>query len=166
MADKRITDVDYVDSLDSNESFFVNKNNAIKQINKSDIVFGISNGGTGAVTADEARVNLGATNEAYVNAQIKAAKDYAVLVADEKVEAAKAKPSIITLVSDGWVDNKQTISIENVTENSIVFISPNVTSHASYCESNTRCITQEYGSLTFQCEYIPSVNLVVNVVIM
>lgn len=59
MANKRITDVDYINSLDSNESFFVNHNNTIKQVNKSNMVFGIANGGTGATTAAAARSNLG-----------------------------------------------------------------------------------------------------------
>lgn len=61
MANKRITDVDVVSSLNSNESFFINQNNAIKQINKNNIVFGVNNGGTGATTAEEARKNLGVT---------------------------------------------------------------------------------------------------------
>lgn len=59
MADKRITDVDFISSLASDESFFVNQNNTLKQINKSDIIFNIANGGTGATTAAEALVNLG-----------------------------------------------------------------------------------------------------------
>lgn len=60
MADKRITDVDFIDSLNSDESFFVNKNNTIKQINKGNITFDIVNGGTGANNAEDARANLGA----------------------------------------------------------------------------------------------------------
>lgn len=59
MANKRITDVDYIDSLNSNESFFVNQNNTIRQINKSDVVFGVVNGGTGANNVADARTNLG-----------------------------------------------------------------------------------------------------------
>lgn len=42
MANKRITDVDFLDSLNSNESFFVNHNNSIRQVNKSNIVFDIN----------------------------------------------------------------------------------------------------------------------------
>ena len=59
MANKRITDVDFLESLNSDESFFVNQNNAIKQINKSNLVFDIVNGGTGANNASGARTNLG-----------------------------------------------------------------------------------------------------------
>ena len=62
MANKRITDVDFIESLNSDESFFVNQNSTIKQINKSDIVFGITNGGTGATTIAGARDNLGLGN--------------------------------------------------------------------------------------------------------
>lgn len=64
MANKRITDVDYIDSLTSDESFFVNQNNSIRQINKSNIVFEVVNGGTGASDVSEARKNLGLGNVA------------------------------------------------------------------------------------------------------
>lgn len=59
MANKRITDVDFIDSLNSNESFFVNQNSSIKQISKADVVFGINNGGTGATDAATALKNFG-----------------------------------------------------------------------------------------------------------
>lgn len=58
MANKRITDVDYVDLLDSGESFFINKNNTIKQINKANIIFNIANGGTGSNDGAEGLANL------------------------------------------------------------------------------------------------------------
>ena len=61
MANKRITDVDFIESLNSGESFFVNQNNILKQINKSDVVFDIVNGGTGATTVEDAQDNLGIT---------------------------------------------------------------------------------------------------------
>lgn len=67
MTTKRITDVDFLEKLDSNESFFVNKNNSIRQINKSNVVFDIVNGGTGATDAATARVNLGAASVDSVN---------------------------------------------------------------------------------------------------
>ena len=38
MADKRIVDVDFLDEMDNDASFFINQNNALKQINKSDAI--------------------------------------------------------------------------------------------------------------------------------
>ena len=58
MANKRITDVDFAESLNSNESFFINQNNSIKQISRNNVLFGIANGGTGATTIEDARANL------------------------------------------------------------------------------------------------------------
>lgn len=59
MADKRITDVDFIESLANDESFFVNQNNTLKQINKGNVVFDIANGGTGANNAVSALQNFG-----------------------------------------------------------------------------------------------------------
>ena len=58
MAKKRITDVSFSELLNDNDSLFINQNNSIKQINKSSILFGITNGGTGASTLEEAKKNL------------------------------------------------------------------------------------------------------------
>ena len=70
MANKRITDVDFLSSLSGDESFFVNQNNAIKQINKNDIVFGIASGGTGANTIVDARKNLEVYSKSEVDSAI------------------------------------------------------------------------------------------------
>lgn len=70
MANKRITDVDYLESLNSDESFFINQNNTLKQINKSNVVFDVVNGGTGATTAEEALANLGAASKTEVDEMI------------------------------------------------------------------------------------------------
>lgn len=59
MANKRITSVDFLDSLNDDDSLFVNQKNTLKQINKSNVIFDIANGGTGATDAATARTNLG-----------------------------------------------------------------------------------------------------------
>lgn len=59
MANKRITEVDSIDSLNSNDSLFINHNNTIRQVSKSNVVFDVANGGTGATNAADARANLG-----------------------------------------------------------------------------------------------------------
>lgn len=139
MAEKRITDVDFVESLDSNESFLVNKNNSLKQINKGNIVFGIANGGTDATTADEARKNLGAIT---------------------------MNPTTVELKADGWVDNEQAVNASGVTANNPVFISPEPSedNFAAYTECGVRCIDQAEGILIFSCKEVPSITIAVNVV--
>ena len=144
MANKRITDVDFVDSLNSNESFFINQNNAIKQINKENVVFGVANGGTGATTANEARINLGAITMDSMTVQ---------------------------LLPDGWTDNQQIVSASIVPANdikNIVIISPDseTDNYSAYTECNVRCIAQDEGILTFLCSETPSITLTVNVAVL
>ena len=140
MANKRITDVDFVDSLNSNESFFINQNNAIKQINKENVVFGVANGGTGATTVDEARANLGAISMENVTVQ---------------------------LTPDGWTDNRQIVSVNGVTANNMVIVSPDsaTDNYSAYTECNVRCVTQAEGILTFLCGEVPSITLYINVAV-
>lgn len=140
MAEKRITDVDFVDSLDNNESFFVNQNNTLKQINKNNITFGIQNGGTGATTAEEARINLGA-----------------ITVFNTTVE----------LASDGWSDNKQIVGVNNVSVNNMVIVTPDsaTDNYTTYNECGIRCIEQAEGVLAFICEEVPNAIITVNIAV-
>lgn len=58
MATKRITEVNHTELLNDNDSLFINQNDSLKQIKKSDILFGISNGGTGANNLEGIKKNL------------------------------------------------------------------------------------------------------------
>lgn len=140
MADKRITDVDIIESLDSNESFFVNKNNSIKQIKKEDIIFGIVNGGTGATNAVEARKNLGA-----------------ISITNYVVELSTGK----------WTNNEQTASVGEATTDNTVIVAPEASTnnYKTYSECGIRCTAQEKGILTFSCEEVPTINIFVNVAV-
>lgn len=71
----------------------------------------------------------------------------------------------VTLTVEGWASNSQTVSVSGVTANNLVIVSPDPGSHASYGEASVRCVAQEAGKLTFACESVPAVPLVVNVVI-
>lgn len=140
MANKRITDVDFVDSLNSNESFFINQNNAIKQINKEDVVFNVANGGTGATTVDEARKNLGAIT---------------------------MNNAAVQLLPDGWSDNQQIVSVSGVAADNMVIVSPDSSTdnYVAYTECNVRCVAQAEGILTFLCDEVPSITLIVNIAV-
>lgn len=142
--EKRITDVDFLDSLNGDESFFVNQNSSIKQINRSNILlgvtFGIENGGTGATTAKDARANLGAVS---------------------------INTSTVELLVDGWSDNIQTVKASNVTANNIVFVAPEESkdNYETYGKCNIRCSAQADGYLTFECKKVPDIKIVVNIAV-
>lgn len=159
MADKRITDVDFLDSLNGDESFFVNQNNSIKQINKNNVVFGVINGGTGATDGEDACANIGAARVEYVDEQINKVETYI----NEQIESANTKTTTISLFSDGWSENKQTVDVDIITENNIVLVSPSTASYIAYIENEIRCVAQGDKILTFQCESTPSMTLTVNI---
>ena len=165
MATKRITDVDYIHSLNGNESFFINQNSSIKQINKRNIVFGINNGGTGATSVAGARNALGLGNT-----------DGALPIANggtgaTTAEEARVNLGIIAMTStqvrlDGWDDNQKIVSVNGVTANNTVFVSPesNTDGYKAYAKCNVRCISQATNTLTFICDKIPDIPITVNVV--
>lgn len=177
MIDKKITDVDFIDSLDSNESFFVNKNSAIKQINKSNIIFGINNGGTGATTAEEARENLGAVSSAEF-ASVNEGLDGHILntenphmVTTEQIGAlptSSIMSTTFTISVDDWNGGLEytKTGLAGVTSSNIVIISSIPTSYTVWGDYKIRAAAQNEDCLTFVCEETPEESVGVNVVIL
>ena len=71
----------------------------------------------------------------------------------------------ITLLSNNWSNNNQTVVFDGLTLTSFVFISP-VGNPSAYAEAGIYCSAQGVGSLTFSCENTPSADIEVNVFVM
>lgn len=61
---------------------------------------------------------------------------------------------------------EQTVNVTGVTIDSVVYVSPIPTDANEYAECNTMGIGQSAGTLTFQCDVVPSNDLTVNVVLL
>ena len=72
-----------------------------------------------------------------------------------------------TLAATAWVNNTQTITVNGVTKDNIIFPSPQPDdiNYNAYIDSEIRCIAQDTDKLTFTCGSIPAINIVVNVAI-
>lgn len=99
----------------------------------------ISNGGTGATTAADARANIGAVNMV---------------------------TKTITLSASNWSNDTQTVNVSGVTANNTIIVSYNPNSYEAYSDAAIRCIEQGNGMLTFSCESTPSIDVSANVVIL
>lgn len=69
----------------------------------------------------------------------------------------------VTLTTEGWASNSQTVSVSGVTASNLVIVSPEPSSYAAYGEAGVRCTAQSSGKLTFACNDVPSVALTVNI---
>lgn len=92
------------------------------------------------------------------------------MLADDVTPSALgcAVPSVAktaTLSSGGWSSKTQTVSVSGVTASNHLVIAPAAASYVAYAESMVRCTAQASGSLTFQCEDVPTANLTVNILI-
>ena len=87
-------------------------------------------------------------------------------VTKEKIAAGATYSALpVTLTVEGWASNYQTVNVSGVTASNLVIVSPDPGSHVAYGEASVRCVAQEAGKLSFACESVPAVALVVNVVI-
>lgn len=89
---------------------------------------------------------------------------------NEMINTIAPKAMTVTLTSSGWGSNRQTVSAPGVTSDTtktVVVISPEPSSENfnAYVENSVRCITQGNSTLTFQCESVPTINIMVNVAV-
>lgn len=70
-----------------------------------------------------------------------------------------------TLNASDWDNNSQTVSVTGVTATDIIIASPAPASHDDYVMDNIRCAAQATGELTFTCDFTPSIDVDVNLII-
>jgi len=73
--------------------------------------------------------------------------------------------TIVHLPVSGWSGNIQTVAVAEVTPGARILVSPDPTGtgYQAYLENGVRCTGQGDGSLTFQCECTPDIDLSVNI---
>lgn len=78
-----------------------------------------------------------------------------------------ANTAAVELTVAGWSNYQQTVSVDIATADNKVFVSPDPAddNYAAYTESGIRCIAQAEGTLTFQCEDVPSIAVTANVAV-
>lgn len=65
------------------------------------------------------------------------------------------------LMANSWVDNVQVLSLDEVTANCLVQVSPSPSSITAWAESGVYCSAQANGALTFVAATTPTDNIVV-----
>jgi hypothetical protein len=91
----------------------------------------------------------------------------ASLGTDGKLPAGQMPVQIRTAaLSTTWTNNTQSVAVAGVTASNLVFAAPAPDSHDAYAKAGVRCTAQGAGTLTFQCEAVPTEALTVNIVIM
>lgn len=103
------------------------------------------------------------TKQAVAIADAKKAGTDAMAEANKKTEKIAR---IVTLASTGWAGNTQTVSVADVTENVTLIVCSNPANSTEYMEHVIRCTDQHDGSLTFTCDEVPSIDILVNVLIL
>lgn len=79
---------------------------------------------------------------------------------------ATAFSCTVELAGEGWQGNTQTVAVNGVKADSIVFVSAAPESNTAYGENGVYCSAQAEGALSFTCTGVPSTALAVNVVIL
>lgn len=82
-------------------------------------------------------------------------------------KAERLRSSVVELTVGGWgAESKEiSVAVDEVTADSIVWVSPADESFTDYYGNSVRCVSQTEGALVFRAETVPVSSLTVNVVI-
>lgn len=70
----------------------------------------------------------------------------------------------ITLPMSSWVDGQQTVTVSGMTADATVVTGADLGSEPEYTDCGVYCSGQSTGQLTFSCSYVPSEDLIANIV--
>jgi hypothetical protein len=87
------------------------------------------------------------------------------VVIGEDVLASTLTQVAATLTLADWVENQQTIALEGVSSETIVWVSPNPTSNMEYTRTDILCVEQNQGTLTFSCTKLPIEDVLLNIIL-
>ena len=82
------------------------------------------------------------------------------------LQSNKETQSILILKSTDWVEKSQTLEVAGVTETNTVIICPITSDQDVYTNYGVSCVAQGDGTLTFECDELPEVDIRINVVIL
>lgn len=71
----------------------------------------------------------------------------------------------ISLLSNGWINKRQTLSVSGVTTTNNLLVTPAPASIQAWQDGGIRCVLQSNNSLTFDCVITPETNITVNILI-
>ena len=80
--------------------------------------------------------------------------------------AAPAISTTATLTVAGWSDKSQTVTVTGVTTTNNILVMAQKASSADYYTAEVEAIVQATDSLTFACETVPTVALIVDIMIL
>lgn len=74
----------------------------------------------------------------------------------------------VTLLSNGWSSNEQTVTVAGVTATNAVLATggEDDTSHKAWSNNDIWCVSQSADSLTFACSTVPTSDVTVNILIL
>lgn len=88
------------------------------------------------------------------------------------VKKAEASGAIVSLLAANWTQSgdvyAQTVNVSGVTSNAntnLLTVSPNPNSFSAYADNSIRAVAQGNGTITFNADSVPDVNIAVNVMI-
>lgn len=78
---------------------------------------------------------------------------------------AQHRNASVTLLARDWINNKQTVAVDVVTNSNTIIPSPDPAYYDLYAENGVIATEQADGSVTFQCESVPDADIIVNLAI-